>query len=163
MTFSTGSSPRMRGKRLIQAVEAVRIRLIPAHAGKTRRFIRDSGMYAAHPRACGENRQVRASRYVALGSSPRMRGKRARLVRSRRARGLIPAHAGKTPRGRGAVVHEWAHPRACGENLSTDTEDVILAGSSPRMRGKRGPASPGTQERWLIPAHAGKTLNDLEF
>ena len=55
---------------------------------------------------------------------------------ARQQDGLIPAHAGKTLHHRGRGRMRRAHPRACGENLSTDTEDVILAGSSPRMRGK---------------------------
>ena len=45
----------------------------------------------------------------------------------------------------------------CGENLSTDTEDVILAGSSPRVRGKQGSGGPRPPELRLIPACAGKT------
>ena len=50
-----------------------------------------------------------------------------------------------------------AHPRVCGENLSTDTEDVILAGSSPRVRGKRRGSLQAALRVGLIPACAGKT------
>ena len=50
-----GSSPRMRGK--LGALEAVppKLRLIPAHAGKTSCFVARDRWLGAHPRACGEN------------------------------------------------------------------------------------------------------------
>ena len=50
-----GSSPRMRGKRDSPAYRPVSQRLIPAHAGKTRRISAISLQDGAHPRACGEN------------------------------------------------------------------------------------------------------------
>ena len=111
-----GSSPRMRGKLAGCMLHRQSRGLIPAHAGKTRPRSGPVCAGRAHPRACGENVFMVSYQSSPIGSSPRMRGKRARLVRSRRARGLIPAHAGKTSRRRGAFVHEWAHPRACGEN-----------------------------------------------
>ena len=50
-----GSSPRMRGKRLVATVCDYRLRLIPAHAGKTFYDIQPGDVLWAHPRACGEN------------------------------------------------------------------------------------------------------------
>ena len=52
---------------------------------------------------------------------------------------LIPAHAGKTFTPVRLVAPSWAHPRACGENLT----GAFMYGSI----------------CWLIPAHAGKTRN----
>ena len=50
-----GSSPRMRGKLTGHRQASFDVRLIPAHAGKTRRHKKDTRRARAHPRACGEN------------------------------------------------------------------------------------------------------------
>ena len=71
-----GSSPRMRGKLRPDAAMAARRRLIPAHAGKTIRWMRAMWKKRAHPRACGENNGLGADKKREYGSSPRMRGKR---------------------------------------------------------------------------------------
>ena len=50
-----GSSPRMRGKRFRRVLAPGRVRLIPAHAGKTGVSSKLRRERSAHPRACGEN------------------------------------------------------------------------------------------------------------
>ena len=50
-----------------------------------------------------------------------------------------------------------AHPRACGENESSEGFRPELFGSSPRMRGKRPRRASQRRGSRLIPAHAGKT------
>ena len=56
-----------------------------------------------------------------------------------------------------------AHPRVCGENTKELMTSVQKEGSSPRVRGKPGLVLDVLAEPGLIPACAGKTLNDLEF
>ena len=91
-----GSSPLTRGKPAIPGFLSLAIRLIPAHAGKTRPWLRVCGVPEAHPRSRGENNIEETTGALSAGSSPLTRGKRAReLVLSRGVR-LIPAHAGKT-------------------------------------------------------------------
>ena len=70
--------------------------LIPAHTGKTKATQFSGEIFRAHPRAYGENLQ--GSRQVVLvqGSSPRIRGKLLLIHHDLSARGLIPAHTGKT-------------------------------------------------------------------
>ena len=73
------------------------------------------------------------------------------------ARGLIPAHAGKTQVHADDRDVAGAHPRSRGENpLGLITTDGIT-GSSPLTRGKLGDAGSEGVDRGLIPAHAGKT------
>ena len=91
-----GSSPRMRGKLVINAVVGQPRRIIPAHAGQTA-FARTRGRHRPdHPRACGANTMGFGTHRPDLGSSPRMRGKLrlvhvlGYLIR------IIPAHAGQT-------------------------------------------------------------------
>ena len=147
----------MRGKLPAFSCFVCLFRLIPAHAGKTFTWSLLTKHGQAHPRACGENLTSEEKTRARQGSSPRMRGKRRRVRRVRLTGGLIPAHAGKTFARVMTRVRHWAHPRACGENLSTGEEDIILAGSSPRMRGKRPRELVEIPPRGLIPAHAGKT------
>ena len=97
------------------------------------------------------------------GSSPRMRGKPRVLMEAVSDAGLIPAYAGKTSGTGNCVNQGGAHPRVCGENAFLVCLRYNVLGSSPRMRGK--PNNPGAWRypTGLIPAYAGKTLNDLEF
>ena len=53
--LGAGSSPRVRGKPQRQKRFDGRRGLIPARAGKTRRWTRTTTPGRAHPRACGEN------------------------------------------------------------------------------------------------------------
>ena len=131
--------------------------LIPARAGKTiSRYSRACG-WGAHPRACGENSGYDLEGFLALGSSPRVRGKRCwsrgRIPRPR----LIPARAGKTDLELPGVLDPGAHPRACGENQASPARGRLVAGSSPRVRGKPGHLVAGQRGERLIPARAGKT------
>ena len=71
-----GSSPLTRGKRSAEGQGRRRRRLIPAHAGKTRRRRRIHLGWRAHPRSRGENRAVENPRPHVRGSSPLTRGKR---------------------------------------------------------------------------------------
>ena len=131
--------------------------LIPAHAGKTVASQNKAGEVGAHPRACGENSTNDVTASLMRGSSPRMRGKPSRDDTGATHAGLIPAHAGKTREFREASERTGAHPRACGENSHKRSLQLILAGSSPRMRGKRPPWAGCLSTVRLIPAHAGKT------
>ena len=153
----TGSSPRMRGKQQELERRHLHTRLIPAHAGKTPANCLERFTRTAHPRACGENREIAFGNWYEQGSSPRMRGKRG--CRSMRPSGLrlIPAHAGKTPLRSSPQPSPPAHPRACGENCPTRVSVSFAKGSSPRMRGKRADVYRLSSPGGLIPAHAGKT------
>ena len=91
------------------------------------------------------------------GSSPLTRGKRLSEVTHALARGLIPAHAGKTPRDYRSPSLQPAHPRSRGENTLGGSQFSAITGSSPLTRGKRIYRRPRTRTRRLIPAHAGKT------
>ena len=94
-----------------------------------------------------------------VGSSPRMRGKLDFLRKNPGSARLIPAHAGKTLPAASASLSKPAHPRACGENVTSRKESFKLTGSSPRMRGKPPVRRCHRIKSRLIPAHAGKTLS----
>ena len=154
---SSGSSPRVRGKRHQSSGKQGSGRLIPARAGKTSYSHPPTLGHSAHPRACGENVDEVGRVWIGGGSSPRVRGKRGGWRRPPRKRRLIPARAGKTPLEH--WNHAWgrAHPRACGENAMTSPSPDSLPGSSPRVRGKRAHYNVDVNGTGLIPARAGKT------
>ena len=152
-----GSSPRGRGKRRTHEPPRRRRGLIPAWAGKTGRACGRASRPWAHPRVGGENTVSHIPSCIALGSSPRGRGKPRRRPRRPDASRLIPAWAGKT----GALATTCgavpAHPRVGGENAVIDEPHEDDDGSSPRGRGKLLDERAGHVAYRLIPAWAGKT------
>ena len=111
----------------------------------------------AHPRSRGENGVAALCPSEHGGSSPLTRGKRRGRPVSIGARGLIPAHAGKTEMAPLRLIRCTAHPRSRGENQRMKSVAASLTGSSPLTRGKRRPEGEGRRRGGLIPAHAGKT------
>ena len=131
-----GSSPRVRGKPIRRAANQPIRGLIPACAGKTISSLGFISVFPAHPRVCGENVGEYGGGVVGEGSSPRVRGKQLPENRTHWNPGLIPACAGKTQFSRRDIIRKWAHPRVCGENGFIRLAPAVLAGSSPRVRGK---------------------------
>mgnify|MGYP001681603553 CR=1 FL=1 len=156
-----GSPPRVRGK--LQALEphAGLVRLTPACAGKTPAAPPTRAHAPAHPRVCGENTVPFGTAPCHVGSPPRVRGKQHGRDRLRRAVGLTPACAGKTPTPRRTRWPSRAHPRVCGENWYRSMRPALYAGSPPRVRGKQGVLSSVQRVTRLTPACAGKTVARL--
>ena len=172
-----GSSPLTRGKPRYTVGPMGVHGLIPAHAGKTPPWLGVTSWWTAHPRSRGENPKPVTPPEPGWGSSPLTRGKRETFGADAERRGLIPAHAGKTPRHRSGTRRTAAHPRSRGENTLIRADDKNfrahprsrgensplhltpseVQGSSPLTRGKPWPARYGHRGRGLIPAHAGKT------
>ena len=172
-----GSSRLTLGKRCFDRELAPVVRLIPTYGGKTpgtRPRLRSASAHPrtrgktprsphwssftlAHPRSHGENGTRGIPYPYKTGSSPLMRGKRLKALPVDRRAGLIPAHAGKTARGRGRRRTRRAHPRSRGENFGSRGIVVDTLGSSPLTRGKPRGRAHRPPSRRLIPAHAGKT------
>ena len=156
-SWRRGSSPLTRGKPPRRHRRCPRLRLIPAHAGKTFLLRAVAALTTAHPRSRGENDGLCEAVACAVGSSPLTRGKLP-LWRSRlRLRRLIPAHAGKTVDDGDQSIPRTAHPRSRGENVGDPPSNPGLPGSSPLTRGKLKPHAHVPLRCRLIPAHAGKT------
>ncbi len=152
-----GSSPLTRGKRCVNSGYSVPLRLIPAHAGKTRVQDVEHAVAGAHPRSRGENLVLGEAHLHLAGSSPLTRGKLCAPGMGFPALRLIPAHAGKTSSALAVSAASAAHPRSRGENEPRTSEPDSSLGSSPLTRGKLGDCYAGNVRAGLIPAHAGKT------
>ena len=112
----------------------------------------------AHPRAGGENVGCVHVLDGGRGSSPRGRGKHNLVIGHGSSERLIPARAGKTRRAPRGSCRRTAHPRAGGENVGGDPQELPNLGSSPRGRGKRFDWGVILSSMGLIPARAGKTV-----
>ena len=147
----------MRGKLIGVRLQCFHERIIPAHAGQTSSCKFSTKSPTDHPRACGANFHIQTDTVPENGSSPRMRGKRLRIIQDREHIRIIPAHAGQTtPTTKGSRA-PTDHPRACGANSGQVGDGHLLQGSSPRMRGKLGDEPIDDAADRIIPAHAGQT------
>ena len=155
--YDYGSSPLTRGKPRVARCRCDSMRLIPAHAGKTRPPAEAADGTPAHPRSRGENSDSQKLKNRPYGSSPLTRGKHARRRGGPSIRRLIPAHAGKTALAAAFIRATAAHPRSRGENDGGVDEGFAQLGSSPLTRGKHAQELPNLLDDRLIPAHAGKT------
>ncbi len=154
---NAGSSPRMRGTRLVAGGAAVTWRFIPAHAGNTTQMGIQVIICSVHPRACGEHHLSSPGRVPIPGSSPRMRGTPGGQSQHQVCQRFIPAHAGNTDELFDPLIDRTVHPRACGEHSWSSAASATPGGSSPRMRGTRAAAAPAMTVYRFIPAHAGNT------
>ena len=134
---TSGSSPRVRGKRCACRLRDMSHRIIPARAGQTAEGRRRLGLYTDHPRACGANFWSNASSRCSTGSSPRVRGKHKQANGENLTYRIIPARAGQTATAPGIPRLGTDHPRACGANRTATPEKSTSRGSSPRVRGKQ--------------------------
>ena len=157
MRLTPGSSPLTRGKRRYGRYRRGGRRIIPAHAGKTVRSGTRPPRPGDHPRSRGENHFEYARPETVKGSSPLTRGKRGVVSESARRAGIIPAHAGKTPRPEPGPSTRRDHPRSRGENAVHGGEVAKGVGSSPLTRGKLPVLRRQLPGAGIIPAHAGKT------
>ena len=151
-----GSSPRVRGTPGTRYPLRHHAGIIPACAGNTvggRVHVTCAG---DHPRVCGEHTSMTPSRASRMGSSPRVRGTRDKLVRFVPELGIIPACAGNTSFHVDGKAED--HPRVCGEHCRRRGGRRQSRGSSPRVRGTRLPRLRTSPCSRIIPACAGNTF-----
>ncbi len=113
----TGSSPRMRGTRLLYLLAHKQRRFIPAYAGNTGISINQCGGTTVHPRVCGEHSPLSALAKKHTGSSPRMRGTHTTALVTSLLHRFIPAYAGNTYHMPLTSAAPPVHPRVCGEHV----------------------------------------------
>ena len=112
------------------------MRITPADAGKTAKRELKAAQKADHPRVCGENALGKTRITVAMGSPPRMRGKRRYQFLIAVQYRITPAGAGKTIQPTCVILPFEDHPRRCGENLLYLNYEDLQVGSPPQVRGK---------------------------
>ena len=109
--------------------------IIPAYAGSTIRTAAGWLGSADHPRIRGEHIKISVTADTKRGSSPHTRGARLAAAGAAGGRGIIPAYAGSTSRGRPSIRWLADHPRIRGEHSWSTTGSARGSGSSPHTRG----------------------------
>ena len=153
-----GSSPLARGGLARRSRRAVRVGLIPARAGRTKRPAGRRPTTGAHPRSRGADPDARGRRERCRGSSPLARGGPMVERRRQARRGLIPARAGRTSSAWVYPGRRRAHPRSRGADHVWITTSKDAEGSSPLARGGQVRGYLGQAASGLIPARAGRTV-----
>ena len=112
-----GSPPRVREKLHFRLDNSSTLRITPACAGKTSRYLPIPTPSRDHPRVCGKNIDNFRTGWQEVGSPPRVREKLVIIVNRAANIGITPACAGKTPSTKALNFLLWDHPRVCGKNL----------------------------------------------
>ena len=95
------------------------------------------------------------------GSSPRLRGTPRRDLLPALPGRFIPAPAGNTSAPAFPSRCPAVHPRACGEHDYKATNNTLIGGSSPRLRGTPEPRPGPSVWARFIPAPAGNTCGAI--
>ena len=130
-----GSSPHVRGTRIVKILSRFAGRFIPACAGNTSAASCVTLRTSVHPRMCGEHCRFDLHLAYHIGSSPHVRGTPKRIYYVAEERRFIPACAGNTRISESCHVYKSVHPRMCGEHLPITTTHASCIGSSPHVRG----------------------------
>ena len=147
----------MRGALHATEIREDHHRIIPADAGSTSAGPGSCTATEDHPRGCGEHADCISPEYHDPGSSPRMRGAPFQGDLAEDAGRIIPADAGSTGMPDCLATRTRDHPRGCGEHQTVTVSDILVRGSSPRMRGAPHRAHHQARHPRIIPADAGST------
>ena len=150
-----GSSPLARGTYLVDGLQNVGRRLIPARAGNICWRSHDGISRTAHPRSRGEHGFHHCHAKGAGGSSPLARGTLPQSAHRVPIMRLIPARAGNIIRALSLRAYTTAHPRSRGEHFHVSMKAARRSGSSPLARGTSVSYPVLTVYGRLIPARAG--------
>ena len=156
-SLKKGSSPRVRGTVFPTLNFFKDEGIIPACAGNSLNHTLKHLSNGDHPRVCGEQFCLCCQFNYQWGSSPRVRGTGKQFQNQTKLIGIIPACAGNRPRYSSCGCHSGDHPRVCGEQKTLHLCNVLITGSSPRVRGTEYPTTGVGTVIGIIPACAGNS------
>ena len=154
---TVGSSPHVRGARLLSKVMPSITGIIPACAGSTCTVFVYGRSYWDHPRMCGEHAPSCSPYPKTAGSSPHVRGAPSASRCGFHVPGIIPACAGSTMAYRPSSPPTRDNPRMCGEHMPVRMTVKPFEGSSPHVRGALSGRCGRCRPIGIIPACAGST------
>ena len=96
MSYTLGSSPRVRGTVNIRTGKMVALGIIPACAGNSYHNVTIFDTDGDHPRVCGEQWPISTDNERWMGSSPRVRGTVLVTMDLTKQVRIIPACAGNS-------------------------------------------------------------------
>ena len=174
---SAGSSPHLRGNRVLAELPNATSRVIPAPTGQPGPVAPCPRKSAGHPRTYGATVIYMRPTVAPTGSSPHLRGNPSKNEVRIDIEGVIPAPTGHTllpghnalagcgssPHLRGQPWREaeshclnQGHPRTYGATLARSGITLPESGSSPHLRGNRDLITSSTSRFRVIPAPTGQ-------
>ena len=132
-----GLSPLARGTLLQCQQSFPDCRFIPAGAGNTRRWHRQTPVLSVYPRWRGEHYRDRFWNLQRGGLSPLARGTHVAILPFPMWQRFIPAGAGNTNGTSAAIAWRAVYPRWRGEHFSARVHKFLICGLSPLARGTR--------------------------
>ena len=152
-----GSSPLARGLRHRPGPDGMRLRIIPARAGFTRRRAPGARPRGDHPRSRGVYEKFVSASGAKGGSSPLARGLHEAALAAEDGIGIIPARAGFTRSSSRPPERREDHPRSRGVYTKRPSPPRTGLGSSPLARGLPAMSCRPSGRPGIIPARAGFT------
>ena len=135
-----GSSPRLWGTLLFQALVMRLERFIPTAVGNALPSKPGKGSVTVHPHGCGERRWVAYFDTSSTGSSPRLWGTLSAPWPAAISARFIPTAVGNALIAVSSEILAAVHPHGCGERVLCSIFGNRITGSSPRLWGTRGSA-----------------------
>ena len=156
---SSDTTPRVRGLRVRNAIARLGNRYNPACAGTTSMTIYCWLLPPIQPRVCGDYVVLTAMALSLYDTTPRVRGLLTVIIKCRRVVRYNPACAGTTV-SRAALYRQIPiQPRVCGDYLLWCDVVLLLADTTPRVRGLRGARPAPDPASRYNPACAGTTFS----
>ena len=157
LSSCSGSSPRVRSRRIGRIGGSCRRRIISACAEQTDSEEPKTELPGDHLRVCGADSRLFGCQFRVSGSSPRVRSRRAPNRYPTAQTGIISACAEQTrpQAARRAAIRD--HLRVCGADRTESRQGQRNQGSSPRVRSRHHPRPYTTTELGIISACAEQT------
>ena len=133
-----GTPPRARGRPGRGRDRRPGRRNTPACAGTTVVPTRPSWVRTEHPRVRGDDLSTSIRNSACSGTPPRARGRQDTRMRLLSGTRNTPACAGTTRSGGTRVSRVREHPRVRGDDVQARMEALVVTGTPPRARGRRG-------------------------
>ena len=131
-----GSPPRVWGRLVSKAQQALLTWFTPTGVGKTAAVMDDIMRVEVHPHGCGEDVTLGSNRNRAGGSPPRVWGRRVRIPDGNVGNWFTPTGVGKTILSSYRYHAKTVHPHGCGEDFHTGGDVSHHVGSPPRVWGR---------------------------
>ena len=154
---TTGSPPRVRGRRFRRSRICPNCRFTPACAGQTLFEFLPFIVCRFTPACAGQTQHFPVAMFRHAGSPPRVRGRRSRKEFGNDGPRFTPACAGQT------CLPLWknnaftVHPRVCGADAKRTVFFYPANGSPPRVRGRQARRPLYLRVGRFTPACAGQT------
>ena len=156
-----GSPPRVRSRRLDRREHDHRRRITSACAEQTTCSETRRSATPDHLRVCGADLKPLAHLLLLLGSPPRVRSRRNKVLLCNADTGITSACAEQTVGAARRQPERGDHLRVCGAGAAAVRAKHDLRGSPPRVRSRRGAALPGPRICGITSACAEQTIRGI--